>query len=157
MQHTSPQTRYAIPTRYTATKGEGRAQGGQFDYFDESGKSLTDGILGGNDVLADLGRGRANEWMAWGLAQPRLEFFFPQRVQIQRVQIRFNRNDRSFIGLPAKVVINGKRFNLNPHKLPDRTSGYLNFEGPFVGRSIKVEVTRGRGWVFVDEARFVAR
>lgn len=149
--------RYAIPARYTATRGEGRAQGGQFDYLDESGKSLTDGLLGGNDVLADLGRGAAREWIGWGLAQPRLEFFFPAPVRLQRVQIRFNRNDRAFIGLPARVVINGKSFAVNPKKLPDRTSGYLSFEGPFSGRSLKVEVTRGRGWVFSDEARFVLR
>lgn len=150
-----PKEAYAYPQQYSATKGEGRAQGGLYDYFDNTGSQLTDGILGGNDILADLGRGRAYEWMGWGIAQPRMQFKFAKLVNIKRVEIRFNRNDKAAVALPAKVTINGVAYKVNPNKIADKTSGFLSFEGAYVGRQIKIQITRGKGWVFIDEVRFV--
>ncbi len=150
-----PKVVYAYPKSYRASKGEGRAQAGLYDYFDNSGRQLTDGVLGGNNVLADLGRGHANEWVAWGLAQPRMQFKFARSVSIKRVEIRFNRNDKAAISLPSKVIINGKTYKVNPNKIPNQTSGFLGFDGAFVGKQINIRITRGKGWVFVDEVRFV--
>lgn len=143
------------PESYRATKGEGRAQGGRYDYFDETGEQLTDGKIGSNDVFADLGRGRSYEWVGWGFAQPQIQFRFARQVSVKRVEIRFNRNDKAAVGLPRKVTINGVSYTINPNKIPDRSSAFLHFEGAFVGHQINIQFTRGKGWVLIDEVRFV--
>src|ERR1700676_2570618 len=50
-----------VPTNYVATPGEGIAQGGYYNYFDDTGHQLTDGIYGVNDFSANLGNGIAYE------------------------------------------------------------------------------------------------
>ena len=34
-------------------------------FFDETGSQLTDGVYGTDDILADLGKGTAYEWVGW--------------------------------------------------------------------------------------------
>ena len=55
-----------VPSSYTATAGEGLAQGGNFNYFDNTGMQLTDGVTGVNDWTANLGNGSAYEWVGEG-------------------------------------------------------------------------------------------
>ena len=59
-----------IPTGYTATPGEGQAQGGSYNYFDDTGHQLTDGVFGVNDWTANLGHGNAYEWVGWISVDP---------------------------------------------------------------------------------------
>src|SRR5580693_1478272 len=54
-----------VPISYTATPGEGTNQGGYYNYFDDTGHQLTNGIYGVNDYSADLGNGPAYEWVGW--------------------------------------------------------------------------------------------
>ncbi len=135
---------------YTATKGEGRAQGGAFDYLDNTGIQLTDGFLGGDDVFSDF-----YEWVAWGIAQPKISFLFSQPVNIRRIEVHLNRNDKAAISLPTTVIINGVAFKVSPDKIPDKTSRFISFDGKFVGREVVIQITRGKGWVFIDEVRFL--
>ncbi|MFM7696730.1 MAG: hypothetical protein ACKO6G_08675, partial [Vulcanococcus sp.] len=55
------------PVNYTATPAEGQAQGGSYNYFDDTGSQLTDDILGYYDWTANLGNGQAYEWVGWRL------------------------------------------------------------------------------------------
>jgi hypothetical protein len=122
---------YLRPTSYTATPGEGRAEGGTFDYFDHTGIQLTDGILGGKDLFSSF-----YEWVGWGIRQPQLRFWFAQSVQVNLVEIHVNRNDQAAIALPSRVVINGRTYWVSPQAIPNQSSGFLRFKGVFEGRPV---------------------
>src|SRR5262245_4863952 len=48
---------FIVPASYTSTPGQGQAEGGSLNYFDDGGVQLTDTILGVNDWQANLGNG----------------------------------------------------------------------------------------------------
>lgn len=148
---------FVTPTSYTVTPGEGTAQGGGFNYFDDGGTQLTDGIIGANNFAADLGNGPAREWVGWLVANPTASFAFSAPVNVTQVQIGFNRGQGSGIFLPQSVNINGQLFALTGTELADNTRGFLNFNVNFTGTSLPVTLSDGTGsrWIFVDEVRFV--
>ena len=45
--------------------GDGNAQGGTYNYFDETRRQLIDGKYGNNIWQSDLGNGPAYEWVGW--------------------------------------------------------------------------------------------
>lgn len=146
-----------IPTSYMATPGEGIAQGGSYNYFDDTGTQLTDGIFGINDWTANLGNGHAYEWVGWQNAEPTMTFNFASSVTLDQVIIGFNRASNAGIYLPATVTIGSSVFTLTRSELTDGTRGDLIFNGSWTGSTLTVQLADGGpGWIFVDEIRFQA-
>ena len=157
LSSSAARAQFIVPNSYTSTPGQGTAQGGGFNYFDDGGVQLTDNILGVNDFAANLGNGPAQEWVGWLTVDPAMSFNFSAPVNITQVQIGFNRNQGSGIFLPSTVTINGTPFSLAGTELADNTRGFLNFNTNFTGTSLGVSLadsSTGR-WIFVDEVRFV--
>ena len=146
-----------VPASYTATPGEGIAQGGTFNYFDDTGGQLTDGIYGANDWSADLGNGNAYEWVGWTVANPSITFQFSGPVTITQVGIDFNRTEPvGLIFLPNAVTIGSTDFTVAPNAIPDSTRGTLFFDGLWVGNSLTIHLADANphNWIFVDEITF---
>jgi len=141
------------PTNYVATPGEGIAQGGGYNYFDDTGHQLTDGILGANLWSANLGNGVAYEWVAWRIANPVITFQFAQSVTIDQVSIDFNRDSYDLIGLPSTVKVNNTTFSVSPTAIPDTSRGTLAFNGSWTGSTLTITLTDNNPsqWIFVDE------
>lgn len=152
--HAAPAAaQYVTPASYTATPGET----GTYNYFDDTGRQLTDGVLGVNYWGADLGNGPAYEWVGWRRAAPHLVFAFDAPVAISRVQIGFGRTEGVLVYLPSSVTVGGTAFALTGTELPDGTRGFLNFDGAFSGSTLTIDMDDGdpNRWIYVDEVRFV--
>jgi hypothetical protein len=146
-----------IPLSYTATVGEGVAQGGSFNYLDETGGQLTDGVYGINDWMANLGNGNAYEWVGWRVADPVLTFQFAGPVTITQVGIDFNRTEPAgLIFLPNAVTIGSTDFTPAPDAIPESTRGTLFFDGLWVGNTLTIHLADANpnNWIFVDEVTF---
>jgi hypothetical protein len=145
-----------FPTNYTATPGEGIAQGGYYNYFDDTGTQLTDGIYGVNNWSANLGNGIAYEWVGWRVADPVISFQFSAPVTINQVGIDFNRTESAQIFLPSTVTIDGTDFTVNPNAIPDASRGTLFFDGNWTGTTLTLNLTdcSTSDWIFVDEVTF---
>ncbi len=147
---------FVVPISYAATPGSGTNQGGYYNYFDDTGSQLTDGIYGVNNFAADLGNGPAYEWVGWRYVNPEITFQFSAPETIQQVGIDFNRNEPNYIYLPTTVAINGTDFTVDPNAIPDATRGTLYFDGNWTGSSLTVDLTQANtaSWIFVDEMTF---
>lgn len=149
---------FVTPSGYTlSTPGEGQAQGGSFNYFDDGGNQLTDGILGANNWAANLGNGPAYEWVGWVRNEPTITFNFASPVDIDLVEIGFNRATGAGIYIPSTVTIAG-----NPTALVD--GNYINGARHWISfatnlnnvTSVNISLSDGNAnrWIFVDEIRF---
>lgn len=143
-----------VPVGYTATPGQGQAQGGSYNYFDDGATQLTDGVLGANDWTADLGNGHAQEWVGWYSVKPSLLFSLPAYFQVTQVRIGFN-NSQSFGGiyLPSDVTINGAAFALTGNEIPAGERGWVSFNTNLFANQVQIDLNNqndGR-WIFVDE------
>jgi hypothetical protein len=139
---------------YTAPPGET----GIVSFFDDTGNQLADGILGSNDILTDLGSGTAYEWVGWtDLTEPvTLTFSLQGGVSIGAVEIGLNHRDGLGIFVPSRVTINGQSISLPADAIPNNQRGDLTFSGPFSGPEVTIVLNhRGRGWILVDEVRFI--
>ena len=150
---------YVSPASYAATPGQGTAQGGVYNYFDDTSSQLTDGVLGVNDWTADLGNGPAYEWVAWRTVEPTVTFTFPAPVTITQVDIDFNRTEANAgIYLPPSVTVAGQNFALTGTEIPDFSRGWVSFPltTPLTGTSLTLSLTDNDDfrWIFVDEVRF---
>jgi hypothetical protein len=145
-----------IPTSYSATLGEGISQGGTYNYNDNTGSQLTDGIYGANDWSANLGNCPAYEWVGWLVADPVIAFQFSAPATINQVGIDFNRNQSASILLPTTVTIGGTEFTVDPNAIPDDTQGTLYFNGNWTGAALTVDLMdcNTSNWIFVDEITF---
>jgi len=145
-----------VPTGYTATPGEGTAQGGFYNYFDDTGRQLIDGSYGANNWSANLGNGIAYEWVGWKLADPVITFQFSGLVTITQVGIDFNRAESSQIFLPSTVSIGSTDFTVAPTAIPDGSRGTLFFNGLWVGSTLTISSTDCSpiNWTFIDEISF---
>jgi hypothetical protein len=147
-----------VPTSYTATPGEGIAQGGTYNYFDDTGRQLIDGIYGTNDWSANLGNGNAYEWVGWRVADPVITFQFSGPVTIDQVGIDFNRTEEptALIFLPGTVSIGGTDFSVAPNAIPDDSRGTLFFNGSWNGTTLTIDLVHSNPntWIFVDEITF---
>ncbi len=141
------------PTSYTATPGQGTGVGGTFDYFDETGKQLTDGVLGNDTYWVDLGNGNAYEWVGWLTVDPVLNFQLPGQYMVTGVNIGFNRMDSSGILLPITVIIGNTSFSVAGNEIADNGRGFVTFSGNWEGNSLQVQLIDQdvNRWIFVDE------
>jgi hypothetical protein len=145
-----------VPTGYVATPGEGVNQGGIYNYYDDTGNQLTDGIYGANDWSANLGNGPAYEWVGWLVADPVIAFQFSTPVTINQVGIDFNLNQSASILLPTTVTIGGTEFTVDPNAIPNDTRGTLYFNGNWTASSLTVDLMdcNTSDWIFIDEITF---
>lgn len=140
---------------YTAPPGET----GMVSFFDDTGNQLVDGVLGADDILADQGSGTAYEWVGWtDLTEPvTLTFSLQGDARIGAVEIGLNHREGLGIFVPSRVTINGQSFELAADAVPNNQRKDLNFMGPFNGPKVTIVLNhRGRGWILVDEVRFVS-
>jgi len=139
---------------YTAPPGEM----GMVSYFDDTGMQLTDGEIGADDILTDLGQGTAYEWVGWTEATDpiTLTFTLSDQIALQAVEIGFNHRQGLGVSVPALITINGKSFELSADEVPNNQRKDIIFEGPFMGPFIQITLHhRGRGWMLLDEVRFI--
>ena len=139
---------------YTAPPGET----GMVSFFDDTGSQLSDGILGPDDILHDQGLGTAYEWVGWtDLTDPvTLTFTLQADVNISAVEIGFNHREGLGVFVPSRVTINGISFELAADAVPNNQRSDLTFAGPFDGPIVNIILQhRGRGWILVDEVRFI--
>jgi len=148
-----------FPASYTATPGEGVAQGGVYNYFDETGTQLTDHVLGANDILQDLGKGPAYEWVGWRQADPVLTFQFTNTLPITTVRIGFHHNDGNQTFLPAVVTIGSRSYVLTGNEVTNGTRGFVEFSGYWFTNSLSIALsdTNSTRWIFVDEVEFLSQ
>jgi hypothetical protein len=143
-----------VPVSYTENS---TGSTGEFTYFDTTPPSkLTDGVLGADNWQADLGHGPAAEWVGWDNGViPSLVFTFTGSPTINQVQVGFNRSEEVSIFLPAAVTINGTVFPVATNAIPNDTSAFLDFNGPWTGNTITVNLSDvGSEYTFVDEVQF---
>ena len=149
------ESNFAKPALYTATPGDGKAVGGLFDYKDETGRQLNDGLIGQEDIFARLQKGPAYEWVGWLKKDPVLKFRFPKNIKAQRILIGFNRSSTYTVALPTRVIINGVPFSFSGDEIPNHRRGFVGFVGPFEGSEFEIKLYRRNAWLFVDEVLFV--
>jgi hypothetical protein len=140
---------------YTAPPGET----GMVSYFDDTGNQLADGILGADDILSDLGSGTAYEWVGWtDLSEPvTLTFSVQGDARISAVEIGLNHREGLGIFVPSRVTINGQSFELVADVVANNQRTDLTFTGPFDGPIVTIVLNhRGRGWMLIDEVRFIS-
>jgi hypothetical protein len=128
-------------------------------YLDETGTQLTDGVVGSDDVLADLGHGSAYEWVGWTeVTEPvTLTFTFDGDVDVDSVVIGIFHRQQLGIFVPERITINGQSFELTADAVPDGQRQDLTLSGSFTGPEVQVVLHhRGRGWIMLDEIRFSA-
>jgi hypothetical protein len=145
-----------MPTAYVETPPEGITQSGTTNYFDDTGRQLIDGIIGADNYLADLGKGKAYEWVAWRVAEPVITFQFDSVVHFDNISIGFNRNDGSLVRVQQVVNIGGTPFSLPREALPNNTRAWIDFPVDITASKLTVSMTDGNTtlWLFVDEIRF---
>jgi hypothetical protein len=139
---------------YTAPPGET----GMVSYFDDTQNQLSDGIYGVDDILADLNQGTAYEWVGWTeLTDPvTLTFTLQADVSLSSIEIGFNHRDGLGVFVPGVVTINGTDFELPADAIPNNQRADLSFAGPFQGPVVTIVLHHaGRGWILVDEVRFI--
>jgi hypothetical protein len=146
---------YLTVLSYNAPPGEI----GMVSFFDDTGSQLSDGRKGSDDILSDLGRGGAYEWVGWtDLTEPvTLTFTLPAEAKVSAVEIGVNHRDGLGIFVPSAVTINGVRFEPDAEAVPNNERYDLTFSGSFDGPVVTIVLNhRGRGWILVDEVRFIA-
>jgi hypothetical protein len=145
---------FITPVSYTENS---TGSTGEFTYFDTTPPSkLTDGVLGADSWQADLGNGPAAEWVGWDNGViPSLVFTFTGSPTINQVQVGFNRAEDVSIFLPSAVTINGTVFPVAANAIPNDTRAFLDFNGPWTGNTITVNLSDiGSEYAFVDEVQF---
>ncbi len=142
------------PISYTAPPGDT----GMVAFFDETGSQLTDGVYGTDDILVDQGQGTAYEWVGWTDAtEPvTLTFTFAGDASISALEIGFNHREGLGVFVPSLVSINGVSIEPGGDDVANNQREDLVFDGPFTGPVVQVILHhRGRGWILVDEVRFI--
>jgi hypothetical protein len=149
-----------MPVSYVSTPGEGRPLG-SYDYFDDTGSQLTDGVIGTDNVTADLGNGPAYEWVAWKTVEPTITFTFSETVLlITSVQLGLARAEgANRIHLPSTVAVGGTVFAPSGVEIANDARGFLTFFGSWSGTNIAIQLSDNdpTWWVFLDEVRFIGQ
>lgn len=149
---------FVTPASYSySTPPEGQAQGGGFNYFDDTGSQLTDGVIGADNWAADLGNGAAYEWVGWRNGDPTITFNFGTTVNITQFQIGLNNFISGGVSLPTTVTIDGTLYNLGGNEVTAGQRGFINFNQAFTGTTLQINLADGGSgnWIFTDEIRFV--
>ncbi|HEU5078861.1 MAG TPA: PEP-CTERM sorting domain-containing protein [Opitutaceae bacterium] len=148
---------------------EGVAQFGTYDYYDETGNQLIDGITGVDNWKADLGNGPAYEWVGWRFADAKITFDFDGtttpgwQTKVVGIELGFTKSENDAIFLPPSLTIssgaNSQTWLINPNQLYDQTRGFLTADltGLNILSNFTVDVSDGDDgkWVFLDEVRFI--
>lgn len=142
------------PLSYTATPGEGTAQGGNFNYFDDGGRQLIDGVFGVNNWTVNSGF----EWVGWRIANPTIVFSFGGPVSITGLTLGMNRANGSIIFTAFNGSLNGNPFSLSDSAFADNTRSNVlfPFSQPIVASTLTLILNDGGSdrWLFLDEVRF---
>jgi hypothetical protein len=139
---------------YTAPPGNT----GMVSFADETGNQLSDGMLGSDDILADLGSGSAYEWVGWSeQTEPvTLTFTLAGNTPVSAVEFGIYHREGLGIFVPRRITINGVSFEPAGDVIPDNQRGNLTVSGPFEGGVVTIVLEhRGRGWMMLDEVRFL--
>ena len=141
-----------LPVSYTATAGDRT-------YLDDTGKQLTDTVLGTDLFSAKITGVAAYEWVGWANKDASLSFEFAQERKFSKVRIGFNHNDGAGIILPKNVIINDQVFPLKGNEVANAKRGFVTFDVNFSGKTVNIKLERNpsRQWMMVDEVRFEAR
>lgn len=150
---------------YKATPGEV----GMHSYGDATGRQLTDGQYGTDEVDSDLGSGRGYEWVAWRRTEPRIIFDLGSPQSVQAVRIHVNRRSDRRIEPPKRVRIffsnDGRTISFSRVKTTERIifldgrSRSFRIPTPGAnGRYVAVEMSDDdpQSWIFLDEVLFEA-
>jgi hypothetical protein len=140
---------------YTAPPGET----GMVSFLDDTGSQLADGVLGTDDIMTGSENGIAYEWVGWtDLTEPvTLTFTLAPGTKVSAVVIGMLHRDGLGIFVPSEVTINGKSFAPGADAVPNNQRRDQTFNGPFDGPVVTIVLNhRGRGWIMLDEVRFVA-
>jgi hypothetical protein len=94
-----------------------------------------------------------------------LTFFFEGTVIISEVQIGLSHCNGFGVFVPSELAINAvvptisyesAGFNLGADDVPNSQRADLTFSGPFTASQVQIILHyRGRGWILVDEIRFL--
>lgn len=159
-----------IVTGYTYNAApEGQAEGGTYNYFDDTGHQLLDGVTGVNNWQADLGNGNAYEWVGWKTADAKITFDFDGtsvagwQTKVVGIELGFTKSENDGIFLPPTLTISGglnsQTWNINPNELYDQTRQFLtaDLSGLNLLSNFTVDISDGDAskWVFLDEVRFI--
>jgi hypothetical protein len=140
---------------YTAPPGET----GMVSFADETGSQLSDGVQGIDDILADQGSGTGYEWVGWTeQTEPvTLTFTLADDAQVFAVELGIYHRDGLGIFVPSRITINGVGFDLAADAVPNNQRSTLTLSGPFEGGKVTIMLNhRGRGWIMLDEVRFLS-
>jgi hypothetical protein len=154
-----------VPLSYTATPGEGMAQGGSFNYFDDGDQQLLDGILGVDDWSADLGNGPAFEWVGYQTVDPSFSFAFTPGTHIENIALHANNLLSGGVGLFGQAQIqtslDGEVFSLASVFTPSAaqnattTAQWINIPVSIDVPFVRITTTDGLGsWQFYSEIQF---
>lgn len=108
------------PISYDMPNGEGNANGGSYNYWDQtysgSGNTsvdgsplsgglgqLTDDILGGARWDYDLGNGNAYEWVGWNNTTPTITFDFGGSVLLDQASIHVDNSQYGGVGMFSSI------------------------------------------------------
>ncbi len=138
---------------YTTTSPEGQAQGGLFNYFDETGRQLIDGVLGVGDWQQNLGNGAAYEWVAWRIAEPVISLNLGGSFNVSSVRLGLNNFISGGVFQPTSVSINGTSYGLSGLEIAAGTRGWLTFSQPMTASQIDIRLSDDdtNRWIFADE------
>lgn len=141
-----------LPVSYTATAGDRT-------YLDDTGKQLSDTVLGGDIFNAKIMGVAAYEWVGWANKDASLSFEFAQERKFSKIRIGFNHNETAGILLPKNVVINDQVFPLTGSEVPNLKRGFVTFDVNISASNLTIKLERNpsRQWMMVDEIRFEAR
>ncbi len=141
-----------LPVSYTATAGDKT-------YLDDTGKQLTDTVLGGDLFNAKMTGVAAYEWVGWANKDASLSFEFNQERKFSKVRIGFNHNETAGILLPKNVIINDQVFPLKGNEVPNLKRGFVTLDLNVTASNLTIKLERNpsRQWMMVDEVRFEAR
>ncbi len=156
---------FFTPVSYTATPGEGQAEGGSFNYFDDGGNQLTDGILGGQNWYADLGNGPAQEWVGYFNANPTFTFDLGGIHPLTAIGFHINNNQEGGVSLFGSASMrfspDGIEWTLpiayltSVDQQSDTTARFLDIPVDVNARFVEVTFEDGpMPWQFYSEARF---
>jgi len=129
---------------------------------------LTDGRIGGNNPVADLGFGAGHEWVGWTTVVPDITFDFGQIVAFELISIHANNESAGSVGLFASVELTFSDDGVNfgspiihtttATERSDLTARFIEIPVTQSARYVRAVFTAqgGFGWVLLSEVQFDA-